>query len=225
MKNSIPYDIGRSEFIKENREFIYSIACRICKRKLDWQNDDEISISLIAFDKACNAYNENKGNFHVYASILIKNALIDFFRKSGNNPSLIFNDNSENMDYIDYKNSLNEFEKSKENKQRAEEIALFSKKLADYNIDFDMLVESSPSHKDTRNDLLNVALMCLNNEEIMNYLKEKKMLPVKKICDTINKKRKFIENWRRYLIVLIIILSSNDYPYIKSYLNIGERDQ
>lgn len=39
--------------------------------------------------------------------------------------------------------------------------------------------------------------------------------------------RKLIEKWRRYILMLILILSSDQYPYIKSYLNIkaGENSE
>lgn len=220
MKQQIPHKNESDEFIEENRGFIYTAASRICKRKLDWKNDDELSIAMIAFDKACKSYSEKKGNFYSYAGILIKNAIIDFFRKSRNNPSLLFNNDDENLNYIDYKTSMNEFEKTRENEWRSAEIALLTAELSNYKIDFDKLAESSPSHIDTRNELLNVAALCIQDKSIIKYIKEKKILPIKEICTVSKKKRKFIEKWRRYLIALILILSNDDYQYIRSYLNI-----
>ena len=215
----------RDEFIENNKSFIYNTAYRVCKRKLDWHNDDELSISLIAFNNACNSYNKGKGNFYSYASVLIKNALVDSFRKAKHTPFLIFDSEDDTIEYVDVKNSLIEFEKSLEIQRKAEEIALFSQELSLYKISFSDLVESSPSHKDTRDTLLNLALSCVKNDNILEYIKRKKVLPIKEILLLGNYNRKFIENWRRYLLVLILILSANEYPYIKSYLNIkvGER--
>lgn len=73
--------LEREKFISENKSFIYKVASSICKRKLEWENDDELSIALIAFNKSIDTYNEDKGNFFSYAKMLIKNALIDYFRK------------------------------------------------------------------------------------------------------------------------------------------------
>ncbi|KYH29651.1 MULTISPECIES: sigma factor [Clostridium] len=220
---------NRDKFIEENKKFIYNAAYKTCKRTLDWANDEELSIALIAFNNACNNYNEKKGNFFSYTSVIIKNSLIDFFRKSKNTPYLLFDDANNEMDednYIDYKVSLNQYEIDIENQKRAEEIALFSKELAKYKLSFNDLIKSSPSHIDTRNNLLNLALTCSNNEDILKYIKEKRLLPVSQIALLTGAKKKYIEKWRRYILTLILILSSNEYPYIKSYLNIkvGEND-
>lgn len=218
---------SRNDFIEENKSFIFSAACRVCKRRLAWENDDELSIALIAFNKACDTYSENKGNFHSYARVLIKNSLIDFFRKSENLPYLVFDSDSEEMEYVEYKSSMSSYEKQMENSMRAEEIAMFSKELEKYGLNFSILLKSSPSHKDTRNTLLNIAFACIKEETILNSIKLKGTLPVKEILLLTGVNRKLIEKWRRYIIVLIMILSSSDYPYIKSFLNIkvGERDE
>jgi len=217
----------RDKFIEDNKNFIYNTAYKVCKRKLDWHNDDELSISLIAFNNACNTYNKSKGNFYSYAAVLIKNALIDSFRKAKNTPFLVFDNEDDTIEYLDTKSSIIEFEKSLETKRRAEEIILFSKELSLYKISFSDLVESSPSHKDTRDSLLNLALLCIKDENILSTIKRKKTLPVKEILLLGNYNRKFIENWRRYILVLILILSTDEYPYIKSYLNIkvGEKHE
>jgi RNA polymerase sigma factor len=221
---------NRAKFIEDNKNFIYSIAYKICKKKLDWKNDDELSIALIAFNTACDKYSEDRGNFFSYSSVIIKNSLIDFFRKTGNTPYLVFNSESDDIDaaeYIDYKISLNQYELDCENNKRSEEIAEFSVELARYKLNFSELIKSSPSHADTRNNLLNVALSCSNNEDILSYIKTKGLLPVSQIALLTNTKKRYIEKWRRYLLTLILLLSSEDYPYIKSYLNIkvGENSE
>jgi len=221
---------NRTKFIEENKNFIYGIAYKICKRKLDWNNDDELSIALISFNTACDKYSEDRGNFFSYASVIIKNSLIDFFRKTGNTPYIIFNNDNDDInttEYIDYKISLNQYELDCENAKRSEEIAEFSMELAKYKLSLNELINSSPSHIDTRNNLLNVALLCSSNEDILNYIKSKRLLPISQIALFTNCKKRYLEKWRRYLLTLILILSSKNYPYIKSYLNIkvGENNE
>lgn len=218
---------NRDDFLAQSKAFIYTTTYNICKRKLYFENDDELSISLIAFNNACNTYNADKGNFYSYAKVLIKNALIDYFRKSSKTPYVIFDEDDENMDFIDYKNSISHFNIDSENSRRAEEITLFSKELIEYKLDFSVLIKSSPSHKDTRDSLLNIAFKCAKEQTILNYIKQKKLLPVKEILLLTGSNRKLIEKWRRYILILILILSSDEYPYIKSYLNIkaGDRNE
>ncbi|QCX33212.1 RNA polymerase sigma-I factor [Caloramator sp. E03] len=213
---------NKDEFIIENKPFIYKTASNICKRNLQWENDDELSIALIAFNKAIDTYDNEKGNFYSYAKMLIKNSLIDYFRNNSSKYTLYFID--EQIIDIQNKNSLNQFEIEIENKIRAQEIYEFSRKLKEFGIEFKDLIKSSPSHKDTRNELLNTAIKISMNEDIVNLMYKSKQLPIKKICLLTSKKEKFIESWRRYLISLIIILSDDSFKYIKSYLNIKAGD-
>ncbi|WP_139903592.1 sigma factor [Clostridium thermarum] len=211
---------NRDAFIESNRDFIYKTTYNVCKRSISWQNDDELSIALIAFNKACDTYEDSKGDFFAYCRVIIRNALIDYFRKNGQNPLLSFDDAESIGDYIDSKLSMDQFTLEVENSRRAEEIALFSKELSKYGLDFNVLADCSPSHTDTRNSLLNLAAACSSNESILQTIKTKKLLPIKEICLFTGAKKKTLEKWRRYLLALILILSSDEYPYIKSYLNI-----
>ena len=211
---------NRDQFINQNRDFIYKATCNVCKRPISWENDDELSIALIAFNKACDSYNETRGDFFAYSRVIIRNALIDYFRKNGQNPLLTFSDDDSTLDLIDNKNSMDQFSITVENSYRAEEIVLFSKELSQYGLDFSVLADSSPSHRDTRNSLLNLAAACSCNESILKYIKSKRLLPLKEICLSTGANKKTVEKWRRYILALILILSSDEYPYIKSYLNI-----
>ena len=213
---------NRNLFIENNKSYIYKVAYSICKRNLSWENDDELAIALIAFNKACDSYDENKGEFFSYAKPIIKNSLIDYFRKNKDTPYLVFEDEDESIAYIENKRSLEHYSSESENKFRSEEINLLSKELAIYKLNFNILVEASPSHKDTRNSLLNLAISCIKEDKIISYIKVKGRLPIKEITLQTGINKKVIDKWRRYLLTLIIILTSEDYPYIKAYLNIKE---
>lgn len=223
-----PFKIeNKDEFIEENKKFIYGVSCKLCNRKLDWSNDDELSLALIAFNNACDTYNNEKGNFFSFAKVLIRNALIDHFRTANRNPYIMFKEEDKASNYIDKKGSLVEFEKEKENGIRAEEIAMLSEELSKYKIGIKDLLKASPSHIDTRNTLLKLAFRCSREEHLVEYIINKGKLPVKEMMLVTNSKRKYIEKWRRYILVLVLIFSSNEYPFIKSFLNIkvGEYDE
>ena len=217
---------NRNDFIESNKKFIYFTAYKVCGRRLNWENDDELSIALIAFNKACNTYKDERGNFFTYARVLIKNALINYFKGASKKYSLVFNDDCD-IEEIDLKKSISNYEIDMENRIRAEEIQLLNKELSQYNITFRDLIENSPSHSDTKNNLLNLAIQCLNETIIVDYIYKYKMLPIKEICLLAGVKRKFLEKWRRYLIALILILNNDEYTYLKSYLDIkvGDSDE
>lgn len=218
---------NRSDFIEKSKKFIYGVAANICKKKLQWENDDELSIALIAFNKACESYVEDKGNCFGYSKVLIKNALIDYFRKSANNPYLTFSNEDNQIEYMDVKNSMTNYELEQENIKRGEEIKLFDDELKKYGLSFEVLAQSSPTHRDTKDKLLNLAFICASEPSILVYIHKSKMLPVKQICLLTNSNRKLIEKWRRYILALILIFTNKEYVYIRSYLNIkvGENNE
>ena len=213
----------RTLFIEENKSFIYKVTFSVCKRKLDWKNDDELSIALIAFNNACNSFNDEKGNFNSYAAAVIKNSLIDYFRKKEKNVHLLY-ESDESTDYLEHKGSLSQYQTQIESQDRAAEILLLTSELKNYKISFKDLLDTSPKHLDTRESHLNLTLICINNDTIMASLKSKFLLPIKEIQLLTGFKRKFIEKWRKYIIALILVLSNNEYTYIKSYLDIKVGD-
>lgn len=217
------YELRRSQFIEDNKPFIYKVAFRICKRNLEWNNDDELSIALIAFNNACDSYNDEKGSFYSYASTVIKNSLIDYFRKNEKNIFLLYGSNG-SSDYLEHKGSLSHYQIHIENQSRATEITMLSSELKKFKINFKDLIDSSPKHNDTREKLLSLSLLCINNNTIIMYIKDKSIFPVKRIVLLTGYKKKFIEKWRKYIIALIFILSNNEYTHIKSYLSIKVGD-
>lgn len=214
----------RNLFIEKNMEFIYKTASFICKKKLDKNNDEEFSVAIGAFNKACETFSEGRGNFFSYAKVVIRNELIDFFKNSSRAPLLYF-DSEEGEREIHNNMSLDKYDMELERKNRIDEINLYRKYLEQYGIDFFTLSKSSPSHKDTRDEILNVAISCVRDVYIMKKLEENKRLPALEVMKLTGKNRKFVEKWRRYLISLIIILSNGEFMYLKSYLNIRREEQ
>ena len=212
----------RNKFIEDNIKFITLTTEYICKRRISKQNDDEYSIALIAFNRAIDTYEETKGDFHTYAKRVIRNALIDYFRKTSNsNTFTTFTGDISSTD-IDLKISLEEHNKQTDLLDKKEIITLFNKTLNEYKISMADLIKNSPSHKDTRANLIELSLKISKEPMLLSSLHRKKLLEVKYICDTFKVNRKFVEKWRRYIIAVVLILSNNDFKYIKNYLNIEE---
>lgn len=210
----------RNKFIEENLKFIISTTENICKRKISKENDDEYSIALVAFNKAIDVYDESKGNFYSFCKKVIRNALIDHFRKISVSQSFSIPTAEISNTPIDLKTSMEEHNKINDALYKREVIMSFNKALSEYKISMNDLVKSSPSHKDTRQSLIELSQKMVINESLMATLNNKKMLDIKYICSNFNVNRKFVEKWRRYIIALVLILSNSEFKYIKNYLNI-----
>lgn len=217
----------RNEFIEDNLKFIIRTTEYICKRKISKENDDEYSIALIAFNKSIDSYEETKGNFHTYSKRVIRNALIDYFRKNSNSNTFNTSTGEISGTDIDLKTSMDEHIKQTDLLDKKEIILNFNTALNDYKISLADLIKNSPSHKDTRKNSLELALKISKDTNLVASLNRRKLLDVKYICDTFNVNRKFVEKWRRYIIALVLILSNDSFKYIKDYLNIeglGDED-
>lgn len=74
------------------------------------------------------------------------------------------------MEKLDNNNSISKFELELENKNRADEIIELNKELIKYKIEFTSLVNNSPKHKGTRNNVLKLVFKICNNSEISNFI-------------------------------------------------------
>lgn len=199
---------ARNEFIDKNRSFIHRYACTICKRYLSWENDDELSVALMAFNSAIDSFTE--GEFEYYCKMLIKRRLIDYFRKS--NRTDIPLDSSIFQETLQYENSMDE------KLDRAQQVNFFKDILAQFKIDISDLVKNSPKHKDTREKLINTAIEISKAESIVNQLFKNKLLPIKEIQLLTGISRRMLEEWRKYIIALIIIFSDKRLESIKDFI-------
>lgn len=73
-----------------------------------------------------------------------------------------------------------------------------------------------------RNELLNIAFHIISDVEIYEEFIEKKELPTLKICRKIVKSKKFIEEYKEYIITYVTILSNPSYRLIQDYLSVVE---
>lgn len=215
-----------NEFIEEYKPFVISVSSKILKRYIDWKNDEEYSVALIAFNEAIEKYDENKGSFLAFAQRVIKLRLIDVYRKEIKHRENIASefsllDEGKAID-LTLKSSIDNHNLEGINYLRRLEIEELSKELAEYGITLNDLVKSSPKWEATRRIYATIVKSALSNEEVMKSLLTKKMLPIAELEKISEVPRKKIERARRYIIAVIIVIVG-DYQYIREYINLEER--
>ena len=199
---------ARNYFIESNKPYIHQYASLICKRYLSWENDDELSIALMAFNDAIDTFKE--GNFETYSKIIMKNRLIDYFRKNSRNEIPIEDESIQN--YTSYTHSIDE------KLDRVSQINLFKEIMEDFNITLEDLTRKSPKHRDTREKLIELAKDLATIDEIITVIKIKKILPIKEILLISEISRKTLEDWRKYIIALIIIFSDKRLDSLREFI-------
>ncbi|MFI8686522.1 RNA polymerase sigma factor SigI [Rossellomorea sp. NPDC077527] len=212
-----------NEVLEDYKPFIKKTVSSVCKRFI-YESDDEFSIGLIAFHDAILKYNQQRGASIIsFSEVIIKRKVIDYIRKNGRYQDVSIDislgdegEESSNLT-IDQIVSVEEFEKQEEANKRREEILSFQEQLAHFKLSFHELVEQSPKHEDARLNAIEIANKVVSSKEILDYLIEKKRLPIKKLEKQVNVSRKTIERNRKYIIAISLILIG-DYIYLRDYL-------
>ncbi len=213
----------REDLIDSYKPFIAKTVSSVCKRYI-YESDDEFSIGLIAFNEAIQKYSSEKGSSLLsFAEVMIKRRVIDYIRQQSRSQYLSFdsfqdpNEEEQRRSTLEDNLSLDEFQKKKEQDLRREEILQFQTILSEFDLSFQDLLEQSPKHVDARKNAMLVAKAMVENEELKNFLLEKRRMPIKQLEELVNVSRKTIERNRKYIIAIALILIG-DYVFLKDYI-------
>lgn len=218
---------AREDFINECKPFIAKTTMNLCKRPLDWESSDELSIALIAFNSAIDSYDpEKRVPFLPYAKVVIQNRLKDYFRKTARlQTECPLDTESEDGKIIspaEIQAAWDDYRDRTIEDERQEEIAEYEKLLSEYGIDFFALAEASPRHRDSRQTLFETAKYIAENPDMMQHLLAKKQLPISELVLRRGINRKTLERGRKFIIATTLVLYfASDFPYIRDYINFG----
>ncbi|GAA0720684.1 RNA polymerase sigma factor SigI [Clostridium malenominatum] len=205
----------KNNLIEEYIPFIKKVVSNQLGQYIEIENNDGFSIGLMAFNEAIEKYDEKRGNFLTFASVVIKSRLIDQFRSGAKRPSEVY------ISELECENTMatESFEKRVETRL---DIATLVENMKEYGVSLEDLIKEAPKHKDTRIIAINIGKYIFEN----NYLKEKflktKNLPTIDIMKELCVSKKVIQRSRKFIIAIILILNS-DLDTLKEYISYSER--
>ncbi|MDL4840425.1 RNA polymerase sigma-I factor [Aquibacillus rhizosphaerae] len=208
--------------LKIYQPFIAKNVSQVCKRYISPTRDDEFSVGLSAFNEAMNSYSFDRGSsFLSFASLVIKRKVIDYIRKESNKYATLSLDESNDEEQMEnptqIKAATNLYQYENDQWHRKAEIVQLSNQLKEYKISFEELTIISPKHNDARASAIKVARVLYDDEQLRDYVIKKKKVPIKLLVNLVNVSKKTLERNRKYILVIFIILSG-DYVYLKDYL-------
>lgn len=204
----------RDNFIQKYTNFILSSARKATGRYVD-KSDDEFSVALAAFDEAITRYNTDKGDFFAFASRVIHSRIIDDIRKN-RAPAIPFSA----LEQEDKDGSAISFDapgKSDIATDMQLEFLSVRDELVKFDISFFDLTKCSPKTKKTRTEASKVIRFITHDEDALNSVKKRGVLPAGLIIAQTGVNRKILDRHRKYIIATVIILSG-DYPSISDYI-------
>jgi len=219
--------IAIEKLINEQKPFIQKTTSQICKRSVNWDNDDELSIALMAFYEAIEKYKPDKGaHFLTFARRVINQRLIDFFRRENRHQHLplisSIDEEEKDIGQFETDKAVEEYQKRNEQEELAATIIEFQKRLMMFDITLEDLVNASPKHRDTREKLLNVTLTLCENNELLDSMKKTKRIPSRDLAKIAKVSRRVLEKGRKYIIALAIIISESQFSNLKYFAGIEE---
>jgi RNA polymerase sigma factor len=195
----------KNEIIEKHIPLVIHTVSNVLGRYVCTYNSTEYSVGLLALDEAINKYNPDKGSFSNFATLIIRNRVIDEIRKEKNHNTISLEDYNQPIEY------------ESPNYDLKEEIEDISKELQIFNISFEDLVESSPKHYDTRNRCMVVSEKSSKDENIIKLLYKRLKLPVKEIINKFRETKRFLYSNKSYITCLIIIFYK-DFENIKNWV-------
>lgn len=200
----------REKFIIDHKPFILKTVSKVMGKFIDDENNDEFSIGLEAFNEAINCFDLNmKSNFFSFAEQVIRRRIIDDIRKRRReNRTTPFSNIDEYEDFeAKYLTSDSYFKY--EHIEVEEEISVLKNQLAEYGINMVDLAANSPKHEDSRNLCIKIARILAQDEVLYRQLVKSKNIPRNELLKKVPVHRRTIENNRKFIIAVCLILRSN----------------
>lgn len=211
-----------NELIQEYKPFIASTLQKRTGKYLKYGYDDELTIGMMAFKEAIEAYDKSKGKFLNFAKQVIILRAIDYYRKNQKLKDTIYlegNYEIENGDIgaVILNRAIEEYEDKNINEMRRLEILEYKKELKEWGIEFVELVKVSPKQQRLKKTYKEIAQFIVQDQNMLNKLITIKRLPLKEIENSMLINRKKLERGRIYIIALVIA-TIGDYELIREYI-------
>lgn len=208
------------ELIKEYMPFIKSETSKFLHR-VPTYDDDELSISMIAFHEAIRSYSRTRGSFLKYASVIIKNRLIDYARKEQKQSGVLSiemlgeeRETSVENNMPDKKDEIAEYEMRDATKS---EIVELIRQMEPFGVSLSDVADNCPKQQKTIKACADAIEYAKQHPELLDEFLRTKRLPMAELTKGSGAERKTLERHRKYLVALLLIYT-NGYEIIRGHI-------
>lgn len=201
-----------NQLIQDYNPFIINVISKLKNQYIQIENDESYSIALMAFVEAIERYDMNQGPFLPYCKLVILSRVKNHIKKEKR---------YEHVSIDAMTAELAATVEEDESTNLREEILQFESELKKFGIDFNRLVVSSPKHMDTKETVSHIAQKIYEDPDIMNFIYEKRRLPISRVAEAYFVSVKTIKSYKHYIIALVIIYKEN-LKEIKEWINFAK---
>lgn len=194
------------KLIQDYMAFIVKTVSSVTGRYVSIENDDELSIALIAFKEAIDKYEEDRGSFSSFAKLVISSRVKNYLIKENKNSNIesIEGLKEKGIDVTDIAETVEE-----ESDQLSSEIGKLQNEIEEFGFTFEDLVDEAPKHEDTRKNAIELSEKISKEEDLTTHMYEKRRLPIKKISVKFSVTEKVIKRSKKFIIAVVIIIDKN----------------
>ena len=192
-------------------------------RRPPTQQDDELSIAMIAFHEAVCGYDKSRGAFLPYAATLIRSRLIDYDRKERRHRGSVSLDAPRGeeedgslldtlADPSDHSGDLITREAT------AHEIRELSEQMEGFGVSLSDVADNCPRQQRTLDACRAAMAYAKSRPDLLDQLVRTGKLPLSELAQGGGVERKTLERHRKYLMALLLICT-NGYEIIRGHLH------
>ena len=183
--------------------------------------DDELSIAMIGFHEAIRRYQPSKGAFLKYASMVMRNRLIDYHRKEMRHSGHLSMQEAVSEEGYTLEETLRdekeEFDNFHAKSATKEEILELTAQLRKFGLSLSDIAENCPKQQRTLESCKKAIQYGKENSQLIQTLLHTKKLPILQLSQGAGVEKKTLERHRKYIMALLLIYS-NGYEIIRGHL-------
>ena len=208
------------ELIRSYIPFIRSEAAK-CISRVCTEQDDEYSIAMIAFHEAILGYEQERGAFLGYASMLIKSRIIDYQRREARHQgqvSIYAESGEDDRTILDeMADGRDRYEEAVNLEATKQEIAELSAVMARFGVSFSDVADHSPRQERTLEACTRAVRWAAGDKLLLEELLRTGKLPMARLVQGSGAERKTLERHRKYILAMLLI-QTNGYEIIRGHL-------
>ena len=208
------------ELIRSYIPFIRSEAAK-CISRVCTEQDDEYSIAMIAFHEAILGYEQERGAFLGYASMLIKSRIIDYQRREARHQgqvSIYAESGEDDRTILDeMADGRDRYEEAVNLEATKQEIAELSAVMGRFGVSFSDVADHSPRQERTLEACTRAVRWAAGDELLLEELLRTGKLPMARLVQGSGAERKTLERHRKYILAMLLI-QTNGYEIIRGHL-------
>lgn len=203
-----------NSLIDKYMAFIVKTISSVTGRYVSRENDEELSVGLLAFKEAVDKYEESRGSFSAFARVVISSRIKNYLNKESRHSKVSSLDEMTEAG-IEISDGYESHVESKE--ELINEIVKLRSEIEAFGFTFEDLVDEAPKHEDTRRNAIGISEKVSKDDNLTNFMFTKKRLPIKQITLKFSVTEKIIKRSKKFIISVVVIIHK-DFRNLKLWI-------